>query len=106
MYSALLSSPRKASDMGDLLSGYTLTLSAFTPLALRNDTILRPTRSLPASLMNVASTPERPSDITPLNTEPPGTAPMGWSFLKIMSSTVSPIPTTLRILNPFQAANI
>ena len=58
-----------------------------------------PTRSFPASLMNEALMPERPGEMMPLNTEPPGTAPMGCSFLKMMSSTVSPIPITLRMIS-------
>ncbi|CUQ46155.1 Uncharacterised protein [Segatella copri] len=55
-------------------------------------------RSLPASLINEAFTPARPNEMTALNDEPPGTASIGLPPLKMMSSTVSPIPITLRIV--------
>ena len=97
MYSASLLSSRNASDNGDLLSLCTQTLDASTPFSSKKLMMRRPIRSLPVSLMNVVFTPERPSDISPLNTEPPGTAFIGVSPLKIMSRTVSPIPITLRI---------
>ena len=58
----------------------------------------RPTRSLPVSLMKDALMPQRPSEMRLLNTDPPGTALTGWSFLKMMSRTVSPIPMTLRFM--------
>ena len=61
----------------------------------------RPTRSLPVSLMKVALTPARPKEMTPLKTEPPGTAPIGWSFLKMISRMVSPIPITFRMVLRF-----
>ena len=47
--------------------------------------------------MKEALTPERPSETRALNDEPPGTASIGLPPLKMMSSTVSPIPITLRI---------
>ena len=68
--------------------------------------ICLPTRSFPVSLINEAETPERPNEIIPLKTEPPGTAPTGWSFLKMMSRTVSPIPITFLIVFVFCAAKI
>ena len=55
-------------------------------------------RSLPASLINEAFTPARPNEMTALKDEPPGTASIGLPPLKMMSSTVSPIPITLRIV--------
>ena len=55
-------------------------------------------RSLPASLINEAFTPARPNEMTALNDEPPGTASIGLPPLKMISSTVSPIPITLRIV--------
>ena len=68
--------------------------------------ICLPTRSLPVSLINEAETPERPNEMIPLNTDPPGTAPMGSPFLKIISRTVSPIPITFLIVFVFCAAKI
>lgn len=57
-----------------------------------------PIRSLPVSLMKSVGTPQRPSEIMALNVDPPGTAAVGWSFLKMISRTVSPIPITFRIV--------
>ena len=79
--------------MGDLLSGNTLMLSALTPLSFRKSMMKRPTLSLPVSAMKVV-----PSEMMALNTEPPGTALMGCPFLKMMSSVVSPIPITFRMI--------
>ena len=59
--------------------------------------ICLPTRSFPASEMNEVFTPQRPNEMMALKVDPPGYAPMGWSFLNMMSRTVSPIPITLRI---------
>ena len=56
--------------------------------------IMSPTRSLPSSLIKDTGTFNRPNDINPLKTEPPGTAFCGWSFLKMISRMVSPIPKT------------
>ena len=55
-------------------------------------------RSLPASLMKVVFTPDRPNEMMALKAEPPGTALTGLLSLKMMSSVVSPIPITLRML--------
>ena len=58
----------------------------------------RPTLSLPVSAMKVVSRPALPSEMMALNAEPPGTALMGCPFLKMMSSVVSPIPITFRMI--------
>ena len=84
--------------MGDFDSGYTFRWVASTPFSFRKLMMFLPTRSLPVSLIILAFTPHRPSDTIALNELPPGTALMGCSSLKIMSSTVSPIPITFRIL--------
>ena len=48
--------------------------------------------------MKVVSRPALPSEMMALNAEPPGTALMGCPFLKMMSSVVSPIPITFRMI--------
>ena len=60
--------------------------------------IVRPTRSLPVSLMKSTGTPMRPSEMMPLNTEPPGTAAVGCPSRNNMSRIVSPIPITFRFI--------
>lgn len=56
--------------------------------------MISPTLSFPISLMKRTSTPNRPNETNPLNTDPPGIAAWGWFPRKIISSIVSPIPIT------------
>jgi hypothetical protein len=48
--------------------------SVQTPFFFMKSMMMSPTVSFPISLMNVAGTPNLPSEMSVLNVEPPGTA--------------------------------